>query len=86
MQWCVSLKDDNYSVIEKRFKELLEEHGEDFILNDDGFYVWRTESCYLTSAQLREIADYLDEKNEPFMAELNAYFEGKGGIIKDESP
>ena len=40
----------------------------------DGMYVCDTDKGFLTSDIMREIADYIDEKNEPLQKEIEAYF------------
>jgi hypothetical protein len=48
----------------------------DIILGDDGFYCYWPEKSdgFLTSADLRGIANYLDEINEPWRKNIDEYF------------
>jgi hypothetical protein len=60
---------------EERLKAMLIIY-EEVISGDDGFYSYwpKNSRGFLTSSDLRIIADFLDEKNEPRQKEIDEYF------------
>ena len=46
---------------------------EDIDICDDGYNVYWTDKGYLTSRQLRQIADYLDKINEAWDKDFQEY-------------
>lgn len=63
-------------------EELRARLGDDIIRADDGFYVlWPiTQKGYFTPHILRQIADLLDEMNEPWRKDIEEYFEKAGEV------
>jgi len=59
----------------KRLIDIIEERQE-VIVGDDGFYYYWPEQNrgFLSSDDLRIIADYIDEINEPWQKNIDEYF------------
>lgn len=63
-------------------EELRARLGDDIILGDDGFYVFwpTTTKGAFAPHNLRQIADLLDEMNEPWRKDIEEYFEKAGEV------